>query len=51
VPATCAKSKLAMPQYRRAKIEGSIFFFTVVLAEREANLLVNEIDPSDNATD
>jgi hypothetical protein len=30
-----------MPQYRRAKIEGSIFFFTVVLAEREANLFIS----------
>jgi putative transposase len=33
-----------MPQYRRAKIEGSVFFFTVVLAERPSDLLVNEID-------
>jgi putative transposase len=33
-----------MPQYRRAKLEGSLFFFTVVLAERPSDLLVNEID-------
>jgi putative transposase len=32
-----------MPQYRRAKVKGSIFFFTVVLAERSSNLLVEEI--------
>jgi putative transposase len=33
-----------MPQYRRAKIDGSIFFFTVVLADRSSTLLVDEID-------
>jgi putative transposase len=33
-----------MPQYRRAKIDGSLFFFTVVLAERSSDLLVGEID-------
>jgi REP-associated tyrosine transposase len=33
-----------MPQYRRAKIEGSVFFFTVVLAERPRNLLFEKID-------
>jgi putative transposase len=33
-----------MPQYRRAKIEGSVFFFTVVLAERPSNLLSEKID-------
>jgi REP-associated tyrosine transposase len=32
-----------MPQYRRAKIEGGIFFFTVVLADRDSHLLVEEI--------
>ncbi len=31
-----------MPQYVRAK--GSIFFFTVVLAQRPSNLLVEEVD-------
>jgi putative transposase len=31
-------------QYRRAKLEGNIFFFTVVLAERRGDLLVDEID-------
>jgi putative transposase len=34
----------AMPQYRRAKIEGSVFFFTVVLAERPGHLLFEEIE-------
>ena len=33
-----------MPQHRRAKINGSAFFFTVVLADRSSNLLVAEID-------
>jgi putative transposase len=33
-----------MPQYVRAKIEGSIFFFTVVLADRQSNLLVDHVD-------
>jgi putative transposase len=33
-----------MPQYIRARIKGSIFFFTVVLADRRSNLLVDEID-------
>jgi putative transposase len=33
-----------MPQYVRAKIKGSVFFFTVVLAERPSDLLVNEIN-------
>jgi len=33
-----------MPRYVRAKIKGSVFFFTVVLAERSSNLLVDEID-------
>jgi len=31
-----------MPQYRRAK--GSAFFFTVVLADRSSELLVDQID-------
>ncbi|TYO68343.1 transposase [Bradyrhizobium hipponense] len=31
-----------MPQYRRAK--GSIFFFTVVLADRSSTLLVDHVD-------
>jgi putative transposase len=31
-----------MPQYVRAK--GSIFFFTVVLAQRPNRLLIDEID-------
>ena len=33
-----------MPQYVRAKFKGSVFFFTVVLAERPSNLLIEEID-------
>jgi putative transposase len=33
-----------MPRYIRAKIKGSVFFFTVVLAERPDDLLVCEID-------
>jgi putative transposase len=33
-----------MPRYVRAKIKGSGFFFTVVLAERPSNLLVDQID-------
>ena len=33
-----------MSRYRRAKIEGGIFFFTVALADRSSDLLVREID-------
>jgi putative transposase len=33
-----------MPQYRRPKIEGGAFFFTVVLADRSSSLLVDRID-------
>jgi putative transposase len=33
-----------MPRYIRAKIKGSVFFFTVVLAERRSDLLVAEIN-------
>jgi REP-associated tyrosine transposase len=33
-----------MPQYRRARLKGSTFFFTVVLADRSSNLLVDEIN-------
>ena len=33
-----------MPRYVRAKFKGSVFFFTVVLAERPSGLLVDEID-------
>ena len=33
-----------MSHYRRAKIEGGIFFFTVVLADRSSDLLVRQID-------
>src|SRR5580704_105837 len=33
-----------MSQYRRAKIEGGVFFFTVTLADRSSDLLVRHID-------
>src|SRR5690242_14851354 len=33
-----------MPNYRRANIKGGAFFFTVTLADRSSNLLVEEID-------
>jgi putative transposase len=33
-----------MSSYRRAKIEGGVFFFTVTLADRASGLLVLEID-------
>lgn len=33
-----------MSRYRRAKIEGGTFFFTVALADRASDLLVREID-------
>jgi putative transposase len=36
--------ELFMPNYRRAQAEGSIYFFTVVLADRGSTLLVDEID-------
>ncbi|MCK9908571.1 transposase [Microbacteriaceae bacterium K1510] len=33
-----------MPYYRRAKIKGGTFFFTVTLADRRSDLLIREID-------
>lgn len=33
-----------MSRYRRAKIEGGLFFFTVVLAHRGSDLLIRHID-------
>jgi len=33
-----------MPDYRRAKISGHTFFFTVVLADRSSALLVDQVD-------
>jgi putative transposase len=33
-----------MSRYRRAKIEGGIFFFTLALADRSSDLLVRQID-------
>jgi putative transposase len=34
----------AMSNYRRANISAGMFFFTVVLADRSSNLLIEEID-------
>ena len=33
-----------MSRYRRAKIDGGVFFFTVALEDRSSDLLVREID-------
>jgi hypothetical protein len=33
-----------MSRYRRARIEGGTFFFTVTLADRSSDLLVRHID-------
>ncbi len=33
-----------MPHYRRAKIEGGTFFFTVNLADRSSDLLIRHVD-------
>jgi putative transposase len=33
-----------MARYRRAKVEGGVFFFTVALADRSSDLLVQQID-------
>jgi putative transposase len=33
-----------MSRYRRAKIDGGVFFFTVTLSDRTSNLLVRHID-------
>ena len=33
-----------MSRYRRVNAEGGVFFFTVVLADRSSNLLIEEID-------
>src|ERR1700730_7217136 len=33
-----------MTRYRRAKVEGGVFFFPVALADRSSDLLVREID-------
>lgn len=33
-----------MPNYRRANVEGGVFFFTVVLVDRSRDLLIKEID-------
>jgi putative transposase len=38
-----------MSRYRRAKIEGGTFFFTVTLADRSSDLLVRHIDRLRNA--
>src|SRR5215470_1323491 len=33
-----------MPRYRRAKVEGGVFFFTMALADRSSDLLVRHTD-------
>jgi putative transposase len=33
-----------MSRYRRAKVEGGVFFFTVTLADRSSDLLVRHVD-------
>src|SRR5258708_12473530 len=33
-----------MSRYRRSKIDGGVFFFTVALADRSSDLLVREVD-------
>jgi len=40
-----------MPQYRRVKINGSTFFFAVVLADRSSTLLIDEIDACGMSTE
>jgi putative transposase len=39
-----ARYDVPMPHYRRLKIEGGTFFFTVTLADRSGDLLVRHID-------
>jgi putative transposase len=39
----------AMSRYRRAKIKGGTFFFTITLADRSSDLLVRHIDRLRNA--
>jgi putative transposase len=38
------RSGLAMSHYRRASIDGGLFFFTVTLADRSSDLLLRHID-------
>jgi hypothetical protein len=45
------KFEFVMPQYRRAKIEGGVFFFTVVLADRDSHLLVEKLTACGNRID
>ncbi len=33
-----------MPEYRRNRIEGGTYFFTLALADRRSDLLVKEVD-------
>ena len=33
-----------MPNYRRSHLKGGAFFFTIVLADRSSNLLIEQID-------
>ena len=43
MPTFCG-TLFVMPDYRRARFDGSIYFFTVVLADRSSTLLISEID-------
>jgi putative transposase len=38
-----------MPNYRRSNINGGVFFFTVVLADRSSRLLIEDIERLRNA--
>ena len=44
MPTTSANFRPAMPEYRRSRSEGSVYFFTVTLADRTQGLLVDEIE-------
>src|SRR5882757_2429537 len=33
-----------MPYYRRAHVEGGVFFFTITLADRSSDILVRQVD-------
>ena len=39
-----------MPRYRRVKIEGGLFFFTLALADRSSDLLVRHIERARRAS-
>jgi putative transposase len=44
VPTILRALSAGMPNYRRAKIKGGSFFFTVALADRSSKLLTEEVD-------